>query len=328
MLEVGFLGMSGSPRSELKLSWISAVGWALAGSLGCTGAAEPATPACSGQRVAGCQATPAHGGALGLRVSLSDEAKSVCVFDEGCGGAPKGAIRIQPLQANIREALSEALVAAGFELVERDAERDVVADVEWRGTDTIALRLQDGHGRMIDQASFRRSLERCHELPELTWDTCWAANFPRMKEELTRPLRRSVALQAFARQARGGGADTALVELSPTRATKEGIKREARGEHLDALQLQETVARYREGLQRRCWLPALEARDPSAPSAARVHTTVTIGPNGIVEQVSASADPRGYPRLSSCIVGQVRQWRFPPARSSSVATIPFVFAGD
>lgn len=250
------------------------------------------------------------------------------MFDEGCGGAPKGAIRIQPLQPNMREALSEALVAAGFELVERDAERDVVADVEWRGTDTIALRLQDGRGRVIDQASFRRSLERCHELPELTWDTCWAANFPRMKEELTRPLQRSVALRAFARQARGGGADTALVELTPTRATKESTQRQARGEQLDALQLQETVARYRERLQRRCWLPALEVRDPSAPSAARVHTTVTIGPNGNVEQVSASGDPRGYPRLASCIVGQVRQWRFPPARSSTVATIPFVFASD
>src|SRR5688500_2593143 len=129
--------MSGSRRSELKLSGMSVLAWALAGGLGCTSAARPATPACSGQ-VAGCQATTEQASGLGLRVSLSDEAKSVCVVDEGCGGAPKGAIRIQRLQPNIREALSEALVAAGFELVERDAERDVLADVEWRGTDTIA----------------------------------------------------------------------------------------------------------------------------------------------------------------------------------------------
>lgn len=320
--------MSGSRRSELKLKGTSIVAWALAAMLGCSGVAQRAAPACGGQAAAGCQTTPAQAGGLGLRVSLSDEAKSVCMFDEGCGGAPKGAIRIQRLQPSIREALSETLIAAGFELVERDAERDVLADVEWRGTDTIALRLQDERGRVIDQASFRRSLERCHELPKLTWDTCWAANFPRMKEELTRPLQRSVALQAFARQARHGGAETGLVERAPVRAVKESTQREARGEQLEAVQVQETVARNREGLQRHCWLPALEARDPSAPSAARVSTTVTIGANGNVEKVSASADPLGYPRLSSCIVSQLRQWRFPPARNSSVATIPFVFASD
>jgi hypothetical protein len=320
--------MSGSPRSELELSWISVVSWALAATFGCAGAAHPVAPACNGRVAAGCETTPAQAEGLGLRVSLSDEAKSVCVFDEGCAGAPKGAIRLQPLQPNIRQALSEALVAAGFELVERDAERDMVADVEWRGTDTIALRLRDERGRVIDQASFRRSLEHCHELPELTWDTCWAANFPRMKAELTQPLRRSVALRAYARQARDGSAATAFVEPAPTQGRTEATQREPRGEHLDALQVQETVARYREGLQRHCWLPALEAREPSAPSAARVSTTVTIGPNGNVEKVDAGADPLGYPRLSSCIVGQLRQWRFPPARGSSVASIPFVFASD
>jgi hypothetical protein len=88
------------------------------------------------------------------------------------------------------------------------------------------------------------------------------------------------------------------------------------------------VARYREELQRSCWLPALEARDPSAPSAARVSTTVTVAPGGNVESVTVGADPVGYPRLASCIATQLRSWRFPRAQSGSVVAIPFVFASD
>lgn len=258
------------------------------------------------------------------------------MLEGGCAGAPKGAIRIEPLAPSMRVALSEALLALGFELVDRDAELDVLANVEWRGTDTIALRLHDARGRLIEQASFRRSLERCRNLPNLTWDSCWAANYPHMKEALRRPLQGSASLQALARRARFGGAEAAQVEAAPSQprhaaglpAGSGQVQPDALSEQLHPLQVQETVARYRETLQRSCWVPALEARDPSAPSAARVSTTLTIAPNGSVESISASGDSLGYPHLASCIVAQLRQWSFPPTRSSSVVSVPFVFASD
>lgn len=311
--------MSGSRRAS-----VAGVLMASLSMLAC--ASQPRTPA----------AEPSARG-LGLRLALSDSAKSVCVFDEGCSGAPKGAIRIQPLQPQLREALSDALRGLGFELVARDAERDVIADVEWRGTDTIALRLQDARGRLLDQASFKRSLDRCQDLPDLTWDSCWAANFASMKEELSQPLRRSAALQAFAARARRGAGEAAVLEVTATQVGKQPVSpRETASpaapgvltDELNALQVQETVARYREGLQRTCWLPALEARDPSAPSAARVSTTVTVAPSGGVQSVATSGEPLGYPRLAPCIVAHLRQWRFPAARGSSVASIPFVFVSD
>lgn len=311
--------MSGSRRASL-----AGVLMASLSMLAC--ASQPTTPA----------AEPGARG-LGLRLALSDSAKSVCVFDEGCSGAPKGAIRIQPLEPQLREALSDALRGLGFELVARDAERDVIADVEWRGTDTIALRLQDARGRLLDQASFKRSLDRCQDLPDLTWDSCWAANFASMKEELSQPLRRSAALQAFAARARRGAGEAAVLEVTATQVGKQLVSsREtaspptpgALTDELNALQVQETVARYREGLQRTCWLPALEARDPSAPSAARVSTTVTVAPSGSVQSVATSGEAPGYPRLAPCIVAHLRQWRFPAARGSSVASIPFVFVSD
>jgi hypothetical protein len=266
-------------------------------------------------------------------------AKSVCVQQQGCGGSPQGTIRLQPLEPKLRAALAAALLAAGFELVELDAEPDVLADVEWRGTDAILLRLQDARGRPIEQAAYARSLEHCRDLPDLTWDSCWSANFPRMKAELARPLRRSAALRAFSDRRRNLGADAAVVEVAPTRLeARSGAPAEAEtgadepggalADGLVAAQIQETVAGYREALQRRCWLPVLEARDPSAPSSARVSTTVTIASNGSVASVTAGGDPLGYPRLSSCIVDELKQWRFPPARSTSVANVPFVFVAD
>jgi hypothetical protein len=97
---------------------------------------------------------------------------------------------------------------------------------------------------------------------------------------------------------------------------------------LNDLQLQETVARYREELQRACWQPALEAREPTAPSSARVSTTVSIDALGAVQDVKTGGDPLGYARLASCIAEQVRTWRFPPAKGATTANIPFVFAGD
>jgi hypothetical protein len=280
-----------------------------------------------------CSASQARGGGAGLRVALSSSAKSVCVRDQGCAEGPKGAIRIRPLEAPFREAIAEALAAVGFEVVDVTSERDLVADVEWRGTDTIALRLQDAHGRVIDQASFSRSLERCRELPDLTWDSCWAANFTGMKQALARPLEQSAALLAFARKTKGAlptaqpATAASTLETTP-RSSVASVSPGATADRLDAGQLHETVARYRKDIERSCWLPALEARDVGAPTSARISTSVTIHASGNVEDVTTTGDPPGYLHLARCIATQVRSWRFPSAKRSTTASIPFVFAGD
>ena len=269
--------------------------------------------------------------ANGLRVLLSETANNVCVSDAGCAGSPKGSLKVEPLQPNIRRVVSEALVAAGFEVVGLDAERDVVAGVEWRGTDTIALGLRDAHGRLIDQASFSRSLAPCRNLADLSWDTCWAANFDHMKQAFARPFRTSQPLRNFVHRRRGGSADGPATSISMTaseRAPATSVLPPATGDRLSDVQLQETVARYREELQRACWQPALDAREPTAPSSARVSTTVVIDALGAVQDVKTGGDPLGYARLASCIAEQVKRWRFPAAKGTTTASIPFVFAGD
>jgi hypothetical protein len=300
----------------------------LLGLLGCSGA-QP-VDVCDARVDGHCRAPAVAADGLGLRVALSESAKSVCVFEEGCAGVPKGTIRIQPLEPKIREAVSEALVAAGLRLVGVEAERDMEADVEWRGTDTIALRLQDGRGHLIEQASYSRNLERCRGLAVLTWDTCWAANFERMKAELSQPLRRSAALLAFARRASG----VASVAGDPAAPAPEPAWRQpsalgpVQPQRLESLQLQATVARYREQLERSCWQPAREAREPNASNSARVSTSITISPSGNVDNVTTAGDPPGYPHLARCIATQVRHWRFPPAKSPTTTSMPFVFASD
>jgi len=100
------------------------------------------------------------------------------------------------------------------------------------------------------------------------------------------------------------------------------------GGQLDATQIQGTVSRYTGAVKRRCWQPALDGRDPSAPSTARVVVTIGVGGSGSVQSVSTSGDPRGYPGLSNCIASSVRSWQFPATGSSSTAVVPFVFAAQ
>ena len=127
-----------------------------------------------------------------------------------------------------------------------------------------------------------------------------------------------------------------LKNLGSGVAPTEGPSREKPGEtssaapaqELGANQIQSTVARYTAGVKRGCWQPALETRDRDAPSSARVNVTITVGPSGSVQDVSASGDPRGYPGLSSCITSKVRSWQFPAGSSSTTVNVPFVFAAQ
>jgi predicted Zn finger-like uncharacterized protein len=100
------------------------------------------------------------------------------------------------------------------------------------------------------------------------------------------------------------------------------------GGQLDAAQTQSTVARYTGSVKRSCWQPALDARDPSAPTSARVMVTITVGPSGSVQNVSTNGDPRGYPGLAGCIGGRVRAWQFPATGGTTTVNVPFVFAAQ
>jgi predicted Zn finger-like uncharacterized protein len=100
------------------------------------------------------------------------------------------------------------------------------------------------------------------------------------------------------------------------------------GGQLDAAQTQAVVARYTGSVKRSCWQPALDSRDPSAPTSARVQVAITVGPNGNVTNATTNGDPRGYPGLSSCIAGRVRGWQFPATGSTTTVNVPFVFAAQ
>lgn len=107
----------------------------------------------------------------------------------------------------------------------------------------------------------------------------------------------------------------------------EGASKGGGGE-LDAAQLQSTVARYTSSVKRSCWQPALDARDPNAPTSARVVVSVTVAPSGSVSAVNTGADPKGYPGLSRCIAQRVKAWQFPPSGGTTTVNVPFVFAAQ
>jgi len=81
-------------------------------------------------------------------------------------------------------------------------------------------------------------------------------------------------------------------------------------------------------VRRRCWQPALESQKGMGAATARVSASVTIGPSGAVQSVSASGAEKEYPGLASCIAGRIKGWKFPASAGSTPVNIPFVFASQ
>jgi hypothetical protein len=100
------------------------------------------------------------------------------------------------------------------------------------------------------------------------------------------------------------------------------------GGQLDSGQIQSTVSRYTGSVKRRCWQPALDARAKDAPMTAKVTVSITVGPSGSVQSATTSGDPRGYTGLANCIGSSVRAWQFPASGGTTIANVPFVFAGQ
>jgi hypothetical protein len=133
---------------------------------------------------------------------------------------------------------------------------------------------------------------------------------------------------------KGGGISglKGLSALSPAgpnvTGTTSGSTQSSGGGQLDAAQTQSTVARYTGSVKRSCWQPALDARDPNAPTSARVTMSITVGGTGSVQNVTSSGDPRGYPGLANCIAARVRVWQFPATGGTTTVNVPFVFAAQ
>ncbi len=123
---------------------------------------------------------------------------------------------------------------------------------------------------------------------------------------------------------------TGLSGLGPSGGPNSGGPSTARpgGAQLESGQIQATVSRYTGSVKRRCWQPALDARAKDAPMTAKVTVTITVGGSGSVQSATTSGEPRGYSGLASCIAGSVRSWQFPASGGTTVANVPFVFAGQ
>lgn len=100
------------------------------------------------------------------------------------------------------------------------------------------------------------------------------------------------------------------------------------GQPLDASQVQRTVSTYQSAVKRGCWQPALDTRDKSAPSSARVTVAIQVAASGSVSSAKGSGDPPGYSGLSSCIERKVLTWKFPASSGSTQVNVPFVFAAQ
>ncbi len=107
-----------------------------------------------------------------------------------------------------------------------------------------------------------------------------------------------------------------------------GTNSASAGQPLDSSAVQRTVGRYTGSVKRSCWQPALDTRDKSAPSSARVSVTIQVAPSGAVQGVSTTGDPSGYHGLAGCIASRVRGWRFPASSGSTTVKVPFVFASQ
>jgi len=83
------------------------------------------------------------------------------------------------------------------------------------------------------------------------------------------------------------------------------------------------VNRNKPGISRRCWDPAFDASDGHVKSA-KVTATVTIGPSGSVQSVSAGGGD-AFPGLASCVAGSIRGWQFPASDGPTNTVIPFGF---
>src|SRR5206468_1605053 len=76
---------------------------------------------------------------------------------------------------------------------------------------------------------------------------------------------------------------------------------------------------------RECWNRALLTRSPRAPSEVHVDATIVIASSGVIDRVTTTGDPNGYPNLAACVESKIRTWHFPKRPQSTTVDVPFGF---
>jgi hypothetical protein len=76
---------------------------------------------------------------------------------------------------------------------------------------------------------------------------------------------------------------------------------------------------------RECWIKASRGHD--SKSEVHVDATIEIATSGVVERVTTTGDPDGYPNLAACIESKIRKWSFPKRPEPTTVDVPFAFGG-
>lgn len=87
--------------------------------------------------------------------------------------------------------------------------------------------------------------------------------------------------------------------------------------HFDQASIERVVATHKSGVKRMCI-----DRGHGGAGTTKVSATITIAPNGQVQNVSTAGDD---PVISKCIEQQLRGWQFPAPGESTTVQVPFVF---
>jgi hypothetical protein len=96
-----------------------------------------------------------------------------------------------------------------------------------------------------------------------------------------------------------------------------GDSPKAPGQCVSTGQFQQVYSLHQAGVRRACW-----ERNPTSKSAVSVNVSMTIGPDGSAQSVSATGDE---PSVAKCIENDVRGWHFPAMGCSQQVSIPFKF---
>jgi hypothetical protein len=78
---------------------------------------------------------------------------------------------------------------------------------------------------------------------------------------------------------------------------------------------------------RECWNRALVTRERGAQNEVHVDATIVIASSGVVERVTTTGDPVGYPNLAICVESTIRRWQFPKSSQTTTVDVPFAFGG-
>ena len=112
-----------------------------------------------------------------------------------------------------------------------------------------------------------------------------------------------------------GGVSTTKINTG-----SETAKASSKKQSLSSKDIQSTVAKNRNGLQR-CYERA--SRGAPAGSTVRMTVSVNVAPSGRVK--SANVKGSGPGGLSQCMEGNVKRWKFPSSAEGGAASFPVLF---